>query len=197
MDSLNTAVNLMKEKCFLGVSFKGCYSSIPVKETSRKYLRFTWNDKLYQFTCLAQGLSTCPRIFTKLTKCVFSTLRQQGHCNTANIDDSVLIGETYDDCKVNIQDTGKLCDHLGLTIHPKKPVFIPTREIQYLGFILNLNEMTVKLTLEKVIKIKEQHILGKNNSIRRKYDVSIREISELIAKMIVSEPGVPYGKRFH
>lgn len=57
--------------------------------------------------------------------------------------------------------------------------------------------MTVKLTLEKVIKIKEQHILGKVNSIRRKYDVSIREISELIAKMIVSEPGVPYGKRFH
>ena len=57
--------------------------------------------------------------------------------------------------------------------------------------------MTVKLTLEKVIKIKEQHILGKVNSIRRKYDVSIREISELIAKMIASEPGVPYGKRFH
>ena len=182
---------------FCEYRFKGCYSSIPVNETSQKYLRFTWNDKLYQFTCLAQGLSTCPRIFTKLTKCVFSTLRQQGHCNTANIDDSVLIGETYDDCKVNIQDTGKLCDHLGLTIHPKKPVFIPTREIQYLGFILNLNEMTVKLTLEKVIKIKEQHILGKVNSIRRKYDVSIREISELIAKMIVSEPGVPYGKRFH
>jgi hypothetical protein len=140
----------MKEKCFFGsIDLKDAFFSIPVKETSRKYLRFTWNDKLYQFKCLAQGLNTCPRIFTKIMKCVFSTLRKQGHCNTAYmyIDDSLLIGETYDDCKVNIQDTVKLCDRLGLTIHSEKSVSIPTRKIQYLGFILNSNKMNCELML--------------------------------------------------
>jgi hypothetical protein len=47
--------------------FERCFFSIPVKESDRKYLRFTWKGTLYQFTCLAQGLSTCPRVYTKIT----------------------------------------------------------------------------------------------------------------------------------
>ena len=96
--------------------FERCFFSIPVKESDRKYLRFTWKGTLYQFTCLAQGLSTCPRVFTKIMKCVFSDLRKKGHCNTGYIDDSLLIGQSYDD----IRDTVALVDSLGFTIHTKK-----------------------------------------------------------------------------
>ena len=75
MDSLNTAINLMKRNCFFGsMDLKDAFYSIPVRKCNRKYLRFYWNNKLYQFTCLAQELSTCPRVFTKVMKCVFSIL---------------------------------------------------------------------------------------------------------------------------
>jgi hypothetical protein len=55
----------------------------------------------------------------------------------------------------------KIFDSLGLTIHLDKSIIIPTQEIQYLGFILNSREMTVQLTREKALKIKElcQNIL--------------------------------------
>lgn len=65
-----------------------------------------------------------------------------GHCNTAYIDDSLLISKSYAECTNNIQDTVELLDNLGLTIHPDKFVFIPVQEIQYLGFILNSVEMS-------------------------------------------------------
>ena len=68
MDSLSTAINLMNKNCyFASINLKDTFFSIPAKESDRKYLRFTWNGTLYQFTCLAQGLSTCPRVFTKIT----------------------------------------------------------------------------------------------------------------------------------
>jgi len=103
------------------------------------------------------------------------------------------------ECNINIKDTVELVDSLGFTVHPEKSVLIPTQEIQYLGFILNSTEMTVKLTTEKAIKIKEQckFILDKATGNRGKCEISIRDISELVGKMIASEPGVPYAKLFH
>jgi hypothetical protein len=67
----------------------------------------------------------------------------------------------YRDCKENIRDTVDLIDSLGLTIHPVKSIIIPTQEIQYMSFILNSREMTVQLTREKALTIKQlcQHIL--------------------------------------
>ncbi|XP_063411285.1 uncharacterized protein LOC134694218 [Mytilus trossulus] len=193
MDSLGTAINLMNRNCYFGsIDLKDAFFSIPVRESDRKFLRFTWNGELYQFTCLAQGLSTCPRVFTKIMKCVFSELRKKGHCNSAYIDDSLLIGQSYEDCINNINDTVTLFDKLGLTIHPNKSVFVPTQEIQHLGFVLNSREMSVRLTQEKSQKFKE---LCKQ--ILRKEYVSIREFSELIGKMVASEYGVPYAKLFH
>ena len=193
MDSLGTAINLMNRNCYFGsIDLKDAFFSISVRESDRKYLRFTWNGELYQFTCLAQGLSTCPRVFTKIMKCVFSELRKKGHCNSAYIDDSLLIGQSYEDCINNINDTVTLFDKLGLTIHPNKSVFVPTQEIQHLGFVLNSRDMTVRLTQEKFQKFRE---LCKQ-FLRKEY-VSIREFSELIGKMVASEYGVPYAKLFH
>ena len=127
-------------------------------------------------------------MFTKIIKCVFSDLRKKGHCNTGYIDDSLLIGQSYDD----IRDTVALVDSLGFTIHPEKSVFISTQEIHYLGFILNSREMTVQLTHEKGGKIKESC-----QNVLKKSILSIREFSELIGKMVASEFGVPYAKLFH
>ncbi|KAI8426711.1 hypothetical protein MSG28_014417 [Choristoneura fumiferana] len=44
----------------------------------RKYLRFMFNDSLYEFNCLPFGLATAPYAFTKLLKPVMEFLREQG-----------------------------------------------------------------------------------------------------------------------
>jgi hypothetical protein len=68
----------------------------------QKYLTFVCKGTLYNFTCLPNGLASCPRKFTKLLKPVYSSLRQQGHVSSPYIDDFILIGDDYDECADNV-----------------------------------------------------------------------------------------------
>lgn len=193
MDTLKSAVKLMKP----GVYFASCdlrdaYYSIRIRQESRKYLQFFWDNKCFQFTCLCNGLKLGPMYFTKLLKCVFSQLRKKGHINTGYIDDSLLQADTYSDCEKNVQDTVYLFDGLGLTVHPIKSVFIPTQIIEFLGFVLNSVEMAVSLSVEKADKI-THHC----NLILQKQQLSIRELSELIGKLVACSPAVPHAALFY
>ncbi|CAB4038742.1 Hypothetical predicted protein, partial [Paramuricea clavata] len=67
--------------------------------------------------------------------------KKLGHQSSPYIDDSLLTGQTYDDCADNVIDTTQLIDNLGFIAHPDKSVFIPTQELDYLGFTLNSKTM--------------------------------------------------------
>jgi hypothetical protein len=50
------------------IDLKDAYYSIPVAAEDQKYLKFIWREKLYVFTSLPMGLTSSPRIFTKVLK---------------------------------------------------------------------------------------------------------------------------------
>ena len=158
----------------------------------RKLLRFTWNGKKFQFCTLPQGLSCSPRVFTKILKPVYASLRKVGHSNIPYIDDSLLKGKTYFDCKSNIEATVKLVDKLGFTIHPLKSVFTPVQVIVFLGFIINSINMTVRLTMDRVANL--QNLCLK---VQQKTIITIREFATLIGKMVASEPGMQYAPLYY
>ena len=58
------------------MDLKDAYSSVPLHQDSQRYVRFQWQEKLYQFLCLRFGLSSAPRVFTKLMKVPISILRK-------------------------------------------------------------------------------------------------------------------------
>jgi len=69
MDTLNTALNLLTKDCFCAsIDLADAYYSVNIAQEHRKFLRFEFEGILYQFTCLPNGLSPGPRIFTKLLK---------------------------------------------------------------------------------------------------------------------------------
>ena len=80
----------MKPMCFMAsIDLSDAYFSVPSDPShKKKYLKFLWKGRLYQFTCLAQGLSCAPRVFTKLLKPVYSHLRLKGHVSSGYLDDS-------------------------------------------------------------------------------------------------------------
>ena len=43
----------------------------------------------------------------------------------------------------------QVVDSLGFVAHPDKSTFIPSQRLEFLGFILNSVEMTIRLTREK------------------------------------------------
>ena len=74
METLQTVVNLMTQNCFFwSVDISDAYYSIPINPIDRKYFRFMHNGKKYQFTCLVMGLTTAPRVFTKVLKPIFAS----------------------------------------------------------------------------------------------------------------------------
>ena len=136
MDTLHTITKLIRKDCFMAsIDLKDAYYSVPISRKDRKYLRFLWQDTLFQFTCLPNGLSCAPG---KLLKPALSELHFRGHISSAYIDDKYLQGQTYKECVHNVIDSVTRIDSLGLVAHPEKSVFNPSQQLEFLGFILKL-----------------------------------------------------------
>lgn len=66
---------------------KDAYFLVYVKPEDRKWLQFMWKNQVFRFTCLPQGLTLAPRIFTKLMKPALSHLRKLNISVTCYLDD--------------------------------------------------------------------------------------------------------------
>ena len=170
---------------------KDAFYSVPIAQNCRKYLKFKWQGMLFQFTALVMGLASSPRIFTKILKPIYAHLRQLGHISNGYLDDSYLMGYTYDQCVDNINEILAVMRKFGFTPNIDKSVLIPTHIIEHLGFIINSIEMTVSITKEKYEKLSGQALHILNNT-----DYSIRDVSRLIGIMVACCTGVEYGELF-
>lgn len=59
------------------LDLEDAYLLVPIFEGHRKFLRFQWRNKTYEFTALPFGLSTAPYIFTKILRPVFAYPRKR------------------------------------------------------------------------------------------------------------------------
>lgn len=193
MDNLTSATQMMIRGCYMAsVDLRHAYYSVPIKAECRKYLKFMWRNKLYQYTCFPNGLSNCPRYFTKLMKPVYATLRSQGYLSTSFIDDSYLQGNSFEECAENVSKTVKLLDSLGFIIHTEKSVLKPCKKLRYLGFLLNSEDMTVTLPLER-----KQKVVLACSELKRKKRVTIRELAQVIGQLVATFPAVQWGPLFY
>ena len=88
MDTFNTVVKMVKPYCYMAtIDLKLAYYLIPVHNDDKKFLKFVWNNRLMQYTAIPNGLSSAPRLFTKIMKPVLAKLREKGHLVSCYIDD--------------------------------------------------------------------------------------------------------------
>ena len=193
MESIHTCTQLMRQGCYMAsIDLKDAYYLVPIHTEHQKYLKFMWKGVLYQFTCLAQGLSSAPRLFTKLMKPVLSNLRGKKHISSGYIDDPLLIGYSTIDCKTNIEDTLQCFHDLGLLTHDDKSVMTPTQIIQHLGSVLHSIDMTVSISVEK-----HNQLCDVATTILQQNMPSIQSVAQLIGMMVACFPGVEYGPLFY
>ena len=63
METFESAIKLIKNDGFMAsIDIK---DTIPIHTSFRKYLRFVWNNQVFQFTCFPNGLARAPRKYTK------------------------------------------------------------------------------------------------------------------------------------
>ena len=189
MTSLQTAIQMLRPHCWMGsVDLKDAYYSVPMRQEVRKFLKFTWEGKLFQFVGMPNGLSCAPRIFTKLLVPVYADLRQKGVECFPYIDDSFVVADSEEACRSSLVELSHTLDDLGLVVHEGKSVLEPTQKLVFLGFELDSKRMVVSLTREKKEKFRRAAA-----DLREQSDPSIREVAGLIGLMIAYAPAVEYG----
>ena len=193
MDSLYSVLRMITPNCYMAsIDLKDAYYCLPVADHHQRYLKFYWNSKLYMYKACPMGLCMSPRLFTKVLKPLFSTLRKNGHQSVIYIDDTYLQGDTIEACNQNVIATANILREYGFVINPEKSVFGATQKLEFLGFILNSVEMTVSITenkSEKIVSICRNYLSSKKSTIR--------ELCTVIGNLVASFPAVTHGKLFY
>ena len=113
----------------VSIDLNDAYLSVTVAQEDRRFLRFRWKRTLYEFQCLPFGLSSAPRVFTKLLKPVMALLRKRGIRCIIFLDDLLVMQQTQKALEETSQDILTLPQVLGFQINREKSVLIPTQVI--------------------------------------------------------------------
>ena len=169
---------LQKGDWMTSIDLRDAYLSVPVAQEDRRYLRFRWRETLFEFQCLPFGLSSAPRVFTKLLKPVVALLRARGIRCILFLDDMLVMDQTIQGVKKASHEIVSLLQVLGFQINWEKSVLTPTQVIQYLGLMVDSRLMTLSLPANKL-----EGIVQSCRTAHKKSFLSIREIARLIGRM--------------
>lgn len=165
---------------------------VPVHVSCRKFLRFVFEGRLYQFKVMPFDLATAPYVFTKIMKPVIGHLRSLGFISAIYLDDFLLIGQTFWECKSNVSFTLKLLKNLGFLVNrKKKSSLLPSTRCKFLGFLLDSDHMTTELPTER-----RYSLLVQVKNTKKRIKCKIREFSRLIGSLISACPGSEYGMAY-
>ncbi|GFO26946.1 Pol polyprotein [Plakobranchus ocellatus] len=193
MPNLCSALKLVKKDAFMAsIDLKDAYFSVSMHNAYKKFFRFKWRDKLFEFNVLPNGLALAPRLFTKLLKPLFASLRKKGHISTFFIDDLLLIGHTELECVRNVCDTISLFSRTGFVVHPEKSMCEPSKVIQYLGVIINSDSMTLKPTEKRA-----NSLVDTCSELLQGRQRTIRDVAVVVGKMVSSFPAIKYGPLYY
>lgn len=186
MEGMTTVKELVqKEDWFCTIDLKDAYLSVAVNKDHRKYLRFMWAGKTFQFTCLPFGLCSAPRVFTKLLRPVMTHLRKQGIRSVIYLDDLLLMDQRKDYLTLKVAQVVELLESLGFMVNREKSQLSPLQEIPYLGFVVDSKSMMFRLSQEKVAHLSEHC-----NQTLDKGPLSVRELAKVVGSLSATRQAV-------
>ena len=121
------------------IDLQDAYFPVPIHSSSRKYLRFAFENRVYQFQVLPFGLNTAPQVFTRLGHTVTGYLHHQGISVIPYLDDWLI---HHPDRQVLTRHQAQLIntlDLVGFILNRKKSELDLTQDLQFLGIRLCLD----------------------------------------------------------
>ncbi|XP_053154764.1 uncharacterized protein LOC128346006 [Hemicordylus capensis] len=129
------------------------YLHVPIHPASRRYLHFSYNQKCYQYRALPFGLTSAPRVFTKLMVAVIAHIRQEGIHAYPYLDDVLLQSLNYRQATRDLSRTVHIMESHGFIINRAKSHLQPSQLLQHLEVLFDTQRATVSLPPERQMKI--------------------------------------------
>ncbi|XP_069821040.1 uncharacterized protein [Dendropsophus ebraccatus] len=160
MESIQTAVLAIQRNDYLAtIDLQDAYLHVPILKSHRRFLRVAVLQHRqilhYQFTCLPFGITSAPRVFTKIAVVLTAHLRTQGVYITPYLDDWLVRAPTEDLLLHHLEMTLKVLQDHGFIINEKKSRLLPTQRITYLGFLIDTVQMRLFLSPDRVFKTQQ------------------------------------------
>lgn len=116
------------------VDMKSGYHQIALKPSFQRFCCFQWKDRVYRWRVLPFGLSSAPRAYTKLSRCMLAFWRAKGIRVSNYIDDFIFFASSYE-AALKLRDQVLLdMARFGWHISLSKSHLHPAQRVLYLGF---------------------------------------------------------------
>ena len=139
----------------IGIDLKDQFLSVSINKKFRKFLRFRWLGKLFEWCSLPFGLKCSPRVVTKLLRPVMAFLRTVWNvCVSVYMDDMILQNQSADQCFFHAQILVLVLLSLGWEVNWEKSNFIPSNTLVHLGFKIDTVSMTATCPEEKLERLR-------------------------------------------
>ena len=154
MDSYFSIMSLISRgDFFISIDLTDAYHAIAIHLFFRRYFTFIFLNVYYQFTCLPQGLTSSPRIFTKVMKVVLVYLRSFAIKIAAWLDDFLLAAASAKLVSEQASFTLRTFEELGFVPNLAKSQLVPVQKIQHVGLVWDSVAFTVSIPEDKILNI--------------------------------------------
>ena len=138
METVASVLLSVREGDFLAsLDLKNVYFQIPIHPSSRKLLRFTSEETVYQLRALCFGLLTAPQVFTRVFVAVSAWAHSHGIRLPRYLNDWLVLSSSEREAKQSVQSLLSLCRTLGIVISKKKSDLVPSQTAKYLGMTID------------------------------------------------------------
>ena len=164
------------------LDLKDAYLHIPIATEDQTYLTFAYGGNTFQFTSLPFGLSTSPRVFTRITRPILAYLRRRGMRIFAYLDDWLIVADSEVQAERDTARTLALLHRLGWIVNEDKSSLTPAQVIQYLGARVDLGRGRLAPTKERVDDLGSdvQRILTRENAPARLWLRMLGKMASLV-----------------
>ncbi|XP_068129719.1 collagen alpha-1(VII) chain-like [Hyperolius riggenbachi] len=161
MENIFTIRNLIPKEAFMAtLDIQDAYLHVPIHPAYQQFLRFAVRvgDTIhhYQYRALPFGISSAPRIFTKVMAEVTSFLHQQKIQIIPYLDDLLMIADSTQSLLHHIELTIHYLSQLGWLVNYDKSMLIPAQRVKFLGFWVDSINKIFFLARRKTIKSNTQ-----------------------------------------
>ncbi len=179
---------IRSEDWFVTIDLKDAYFHVSILPSHRKFLRFAFRGKAYQYRVLPFGLALSPRTFTKCVDAALAPLQLQGIRILNYIDDWLILAHSE---QLAVRHRDVVLAHmkeLGLRLNAKKSVLSPFQRTTYLGVVWDSTTMQARLSPARI-----ESILNTVRRVREGLSLTLKQFQRLLGLMAAASNVIPFG----
>ena len=134
METLPSVLITLTKGCWLAsIDLKDAYFHVAVVAHHQQYLRFHFGGQAYQYVTLPFGLTSAPRVFTKILAPLLAWLRTRGIHVCAYLDDLIIVGRSPRETRQFTSLVAETLISAGFILNLKKSELQPSQDLVYIG----------------------------------------------------------------